>query len=742
MALSPTAAWNEAFLRADAQIRFLIDIYDGTTHWKATSGSMVSTSDLYSEPIAVEKVAPVGVTLDPLTRETQTQELFVDVQDKWLRPILVNNRLKGQEVTVKLGASELDESDFLAFFAGPIDEIHPIDGQIISLAILDMFAVLTDKKILGYWMNKHPLQILYAGDGSGILEKADVPTALIDTTSLDPSNAVYTGDISHFILSRGGGPGMYWSALVDPTPAFEVANEITQLINGHFVTNEAGQLKFIRFDGGAAAAGSWTVDDILPGSFRQPALDENIINRFVALFTRAKADLKHTHVHRVDETVSQSAYAYPGESVRVLSTPTLETSWLDTFNYMLDDITDSDTSLRIWSNGAHAISGSKDGSPAWATVSASRPVYLLLDSSFIPGINNKEIVKATACSITSGRKGPGPTTNPDGGATVHEYYNIDMTFSGASRGQLGTSASAHVGVTTHDKMHTKIIDITILVNLADEILSRFKNGAPVIELETLLTQYKYQIGDLMNITYDHYLAYGSDGLDGADKWEIVGKEADPYSKPPRIKWTLSFAGTASPTRTHKFDGAGRASPDSFRLDQLENQDLIQPHIIWGLDVVIKSGLVGTVEAGEAAGHGARAVVVEDSDYTFTASKDTYVALDLVTSSIGFMAVNNGAAAPDIAYHELQLAKVVTDGSGITSIVTGADTLPIGNITAIESRLLDDVQDGSTYKRLGSVNASHLAQSASLGQNIVGIAHTLAESEARNHNFDFSDWVLG
>lgn len=94
------------------------------------------------------------------------------------------------------------------------------------------------------------------------------------------------------------------------------------------------------------------------------------------------------------------------------------------------------------------------------------------------------------------------------------------------------------------------------------------------------------------------------------------------------------------------------------------------HIISGLTLPSTSGtLAGTIAAGIALVAGNR---IKKGTYakTFTASKDTYVDLDYQGNYV-FSEVANGAGAPAIASNALRLGYVVTSGSAITSMVTGA-----------------------------------------------------------------------
>lgn len=103
-------------------------------------------------------------------------------------------------------------------------------------------------------------------------------------------------------------------------------------------------------------------------------------------------------------------------------------------------------------------------------------------------------------------------------------------------------------------------------------------------------------------------------------------------------------------------------------------DLVGAGLLWSQD----SGLIGQMTSGYAL-IGKTSVTKGYLKHTFTASKDTYVDLaigDKPTSvdDLTYTEVSNGAAAPALAADSIRLAKVVTDGSGITGVTTsGVDS---------------------------------------------------------------------
>lgn len=104
-----------------------------------------------------------------------------------------------------------------------------------------------------------------------------------------------------------------------------------------------------------------------------------------------------------------------------------------------------------------------------------------------------------------------------------------------------------------------------------------------------------------------------------------------------------------------------------------------------------SGLNGTMTSGAVYILGKRLVIPSVSSRAFTASKDTYVDVGS-TGTLSYTEVANGATAPALAANSLRLAKVVTSGSAITSVVTSGRDAVIG---------------GNAIRSTGAVSASDI-----------------------------------
>ncbi len=131
-------------------------------------------------------------------------------------------------------------------------------------------------------------------------------------------------------------------------------------------------------------------------------------------------------------------------------------------------------------------------------------------------------------------------------------------------------------------------------------------------------------------------------------------------------------------------------------------DFIASGLVWSQTAL----LVGEMTAGVVYIDGERLVIGALSGINFTASKDTYVDVG-VDGVVDYDPVANGASAPALAASHVRIAKVVTNGSGITSVVqTGVDSL--GN-TIRPSGSVGPTQLSPTGISLGYVN-----QTSSIG----------------------------
>jgi hypothetical protein len=784
--LTPAASWLAA-ANAGAAPCFLLSITDGVTTWKCTS----SATTYFASDVAVVSVSSVGTEIDPLTREMQTSECVVDVLDAWIRPILVNNRLKGKRATITYGFQGIPEADFLSYAAGPIGEIS-FEGQkdsgIVSLSVVDLMSTFRDQMVTASWINKHPLHILYDGStgspmtgtdgGHSLLSMCGYDSATwVDESTFAPTDAAYTSSISHWCVSR-----ISPFDVCQPTSAADLINDLCRIMTGSIVADEAGVLAFKRWVASATAVDSFTVDDILPGTFRQEPLDANVVNRVVIRLAGHEGTAagaygvsgEGSYPERtivLNDTDSQTAYAYPGQSARVLSSE-FATSFCPPGNVEpLATIEIGATTFAVQGE-LHEYSGMRgyvwDHYPldvvvqaAGATLSADRVAWLLLDNELSIGAET-EIVKATAGSCSrADRAGVTPENLNQCTAEVFDFqantwsnrvYAKDFLYSTVVRAQLGTAELRHP--LRADNAHTMVRDVTALVDAGTKTLERFKYGCPIVEFATPAHKMALQQGDTVTLVYPDFIAYALDGVTTATTWEIVGKECDLMASPPQIKWLLAMN-----TTTATVFGSGRFTGPRIQAEQLREsfiaEESDQGIVSQGFTVTATAGLEATISAGSAVAGGRRNGRPRTVTLSFLASRDSYILYDPFNNHFRVSDVANLAAAPAKMGSEIWIARVRTNATDITLITDLRETLPYN---------FDKVKDGATWLKVGSVDASNKITSGSvangaivaagIGAQAVGAAAVadgaiagvhVATGDARvyaNHNANFQQWTRG
>lgn len=132
---------------------------------------------------------------------------------------------------------------------------------------------------------------------------------------------------------------------------------------------------------------------------------------------------------------------------------------------------------------------------------------------------------------------------------------------------------------------------------------------------------------------------------------------------------------------HKQDGShsnitADSITDNGTLLSQVRIDTITNFVVSGGIVAISSGFVGTFSDIVYYIAGRRYTKTTVANKTYTASKDTYLDID-INGNITYTEVTNGAAAPALAANNIRLGKVVTSGAAITSIVQN-DSDSLGN----------------------------------------------------------------
>lgn len=668
-------------LRSYADPRFIVTIEDGTNTWNFTDGPC---ERIDYQPAVVD-VSAVAAEYSPESQRTQIGGVTITMLDTVMRPIINAHRMKGMKVTITLGEQSLPSAFFQPYFVGVIDETLPEpDGRNVRLICMDIWSLLGDIEITGAWLDLHPLEIV-----EDILDsKLGLDSSLWDATSLDPSDAAHA-EHSHLVGMRAKVLGTYVMAsdhtVYTPTSALELISQLMEVVGGNIIIQEDGKVRANIFDPSTAAVAHWD-DTIIKDLVQVSNWKGRIFNRvsvgaggamgsinYMApgghlQYTKPQSDFVYT----VDDTASQTNHGFGVQTSRVFS-KVINNPWVMSslcqlsptnriysgdYRLVLNGTSDPATLLVncIQMSGTRLAGASQ---PAWAKPSSTRPVYLLVRDAQDGG---QEILKmTTAVSVGSG-SGPGRTVqylypNPDGDPEIASY-------TAHIGGMIGTFARAQLGTTKRAFNYGAFaMDITPQVYMANKLLARYSEASPKISVTTSIDQYAVQLGDLITIDWPEFLFYNADGIDNTTKWEVVSKSA----KPPMIEWVLVRAVEGTPTKSHATWGDD-LTRNMQTVRQLATKAFTDVAIVQGLTVTATGGFGVTVSVGVSSDGLNEFVLLGDgTDLTMAASKDTYLYQDITSGGVVREEVALGAAEPAPSPNLVPIAKVTTDGSGVTSV---------------------------------------------------------------------------
>lgn len=717
MALTLTAAWHKAFARSTVQPVMLAAITVDSTTYKAMSAH----SSALSYPLSLTAVKPVRAEMDPWSRANSVGSCELTfAADGWAKALLVAHKLRrGQKVEVLLGAKGLAEVDYAPYFAGIIDKALPTKGGAVRVTVVDAFGFLRDAKIAGDWFNMHPLEVV-----ADILEKAGVPSSLIDADSLDPVNYP---ESSHWVISRGQLRSSFQLkdvAVGEPTDALPLLDEVCALLNGTLFAGEDGVLKYVAFDADGDLQDGWTDDD-LGDSLEVIELDGNAINSVTVEFGPDPESGRCELYYRRDEALSQASLAYEGETKRVLAAR-LATPWVDGKALLQGTM----TTKRPKVGGAYNVYGEMtcgfcgtrwpgfpgtsqplDARLRLAAGDVERTAYHLVD---------EEIIEVYACAVADSEFITTYILEKDNDAFGDSEFQIDRqkeigpfatkaVFVVKQRGALGTSVAAHAGVVdSADSVlvsNARVVDVTIPVAIAAYRLARWAFGMAIVEVETGLDKHHVQLADLVPLITDQFCGPGRDELLANDVvFEAIGKETDPDKG--LIRWTLAYATEAEPpaqTVSHAIVpgvvGGYGPTHDDLSLNQRDATSFVYRGF-----AATAAGLEVTIAAGVATTGAASIKKTRSQTFELTNNKTTYFCLDMASSAFTVKEDVSGTSAPTQGPTEMALWKAVA----VAGVVTLTDQR---NTTGVRGGLLGTGTIAQGAVADGAIGSAQLADAA-------------------------------
>lgn len=734
MVLALNDNFKRAFTHGNAEARFHVTIDTGVDLITATDGLVDDPSSFSVGGVdtgGIVLVTPLAQEISPLSRRIQTNAVFVTCQDKWIRPYLVNNRVKGQKVTIKLGAKSIAFADYVNYFVGIIDNVKPTgDGQTVVVTCLDLTSSIKSRDVVGYWNQIHPLDVIVE-----LLGKGGIPSSQIDLVSFDPATAA-NAPVGHFVVGRSEVVGWGQDGTIrDPSNPIDLINELLVMMNGSLVIQEDGQIAFKIFDAAAATVADWTDQHI--DDFEQEDLDSNVINRVLVSFlgfpkeysttvisTSDSGAVTHQPVTKtaqgfqLDETASQTAFEHPDASDGGVYEARIPMPWVNGMFYFDEDnpFQPADGVIRMNLAG-QSICGFREfdagPQPTEAVIGGARPAHF-----YIQG----EILEVTSIANLAFQDSDYNQRDPalDFGSQFVQVTNLgglyDLTVTRAAFGSVAAALDIIGAFSDY------AIDITIPLYAAQRILERFAFGAFTVNLSTSLAEFDKQLLDLVTLDNRNFVGFGFDGIVAASgKWEIVSKVVEKDANPPRIAWRVMFVPTQVLTvaarswlATHRGDFA------DLSVGEQSLSAVSQAFISDGLDINASGGLNATIDRGTVKD----ATKVSRNEDTLTkalaANSDTYFWMDTTTGQIETKTVANAAPAPVRTKNQAFIGKVITDGASVTSVVQNKDPIT-GNV------VVSPMHPGT-------------AQFNSIGANAIDTRSRKTESNNQISNFDFGSFT--
>ncbi len=674
--------------RASVRLRFLVEL-DST--WKATDGSC----DQMDYPAGVVSVSNISAGVDPLTKHVTVGEAIVVLDELVIRPILVANRLAGKKIQIWIGAAELAEGDFLEYKMGLAENPKPdLAARTVSISTMDATKIPLDNEIRGGWTNQHPLQAI-----TSIYTAADVPAALVDSAgSWDPAN--YLGSphaISHWNIHKAGSAQVQGAPErqdlgIGPNPvkALNIVGDLTKLLPGFAATQEDGKIYFHLIDRASSSVRDWTESEII--DLRQVEFDRYLVNRFVVSFAQGLTT-EDLNIEK-NMTNSQGTRSFDGIVDRIIAHH-IKANWVNGSARLKTSFAAADPTMTVIGGTAIGMTGNAQGNlvaagfsrPAYTTLSAARPAYLaILEGQEELDI---EVVKATSVTI--------PVT-PPGAYRTFDRFGEPVFVDGGSEVIYGGLTRAIIGSTkTLVPANRRVYDATIPYELAYELGRLLGDGPEVVEVDTPIGEFAVQVGDTVTATYNRVMGYLIDGVTAATKWIVLSKDVKPEEG--IVTWLLLELRTDAVVETEAIGMAVGAGRDVAR-DLAPRAEPVNVSVIDGFAFteVGSPSLVGRIDAGVLSGVATQTPMLQKIERTYTASKDTWVALDTQTASYRFVEVALGAAEPLLMGPEIWLYVVTTDGSEITEAKGLFPTASIGVSEAWRSGLDGGNFDFSVWDR--------------------------------------------
>jgi len=638
-------------------------------------------STIEGDPV-LQQVTSVSQEFDAFERKVQVGTLQVDVIDNdYTRDLMSSFSFYNADCLVYLLGPQVSTTDAVLIFRGRVESVRAEEGSII-FNITEYQNKLDNHKSSRTYISKHPLEVL-----DQAFQDVGIDSAKIDSTTFSPGNFA---DISHYCFSSYGLNGYMttedaaalperpseddtawtggWLATIAGSGVARVLpdkflGEYCQLTQSILSVSSTGTLKMLKFDSGASVVHHFTTDEY--HSLEQdpkPAL-YNVIKVNLGRGTRQTPFIlkDDTSITNYGEHVAEIESTYLSPSVGIL--PAVR----------LDQPSTGDAS--ITGAGVSGFAGTRNlttSQTASDKVDSGNPFY---------GLYRSEILKFTGNTVEGTINAPRASYrqyNQDGAAISAAVASMSIDLKGmATRPFAGSEA-------TEDQFSSLFVDITAVYNFCVNSLERFSNSAPKIKFMVGLEFVNIELGDLISLDNDFFISpeLRLNALDSTVKFEVVGREVMPVGDDIGIMLSCVYATKTGAPGTSISVVTPPAVKQSLLSDSLVKAGAIKAGmdhaVLNGLDVSATSGLGYSIAAGALSTGSSARETTETLAMTATASKHTYIGIDGMSGAVIFNEVSTSADEPAFTGNEIRLAKIITDGSGVTSVI---DLRRIGAITA-------------------------------------------------------------
>ena len=728
--LTMSTALKREMARSTADLERRVEIEIGNAVYSAVTG----VERIHNYPPSVASVSPRKSTLDPWSRKSELSDRTITLRaDGWATHLMRRFSLAQRWVRVFLGTPNVTEAEWLPDGIYRIDTTPEIteDGQVV-LSCLSINGILEEAQVTGRFVGLHPVeimrQILQSASTTTYGRRSAVPQSAVDYWTFDYRRDVRYSHHSLSRVSRGSNDILpYNGEITEPKKARECIDDLMLLAGGTIRENSSGRFGYETFDLNAPIVRHIPSHDIS----RCEQLDGGIVNRYTMGFAPGKAQVAWTRdpsktsgwlpawvklieecdtVYEKDHGQSQLHHAARGE-VEAIIAQREDTEWLRAYSA---DSSISGSNITIGAHPDHFIfdSASAAGfSGARVPPSASANWNSTQNTEDSIGPMGRRAVLMTdtgeilICDSVTFFTGLALQVGPD-------WYPIQTVYHIASRTGSGDA-------------QVRVWDVTIQAARADYLLTRWAYGATALGVDLSIENADLQIGDVVSLDHPNFHRPGVIGADYRTKFEVCSVEVDDRGDEPVVRTILVWLRTDPvalqpddrllPTDIGTIEERGQLAPKPPKFDErLRGATVDERNVrltIDGMEVVSVSGLTGGVEDGRVDGDAWRSPPWSRRDFAFAASSDTYLRADVASGELFAQVVSVGGNEPALPHGSARLARVTTDGSGITAILDQRRTV-------FSQRSLDvmdgNVPTGSMMRsRVGRVRTTDATQTTIL-----------------------------